>query len=128
MKRICNVLSNDDGSLQFPPAMGQSANPDLANVNRGGIMRIDGPHADAWKNKQVAKQAREHAESQHNRMYELMVRVIDQAAKVRTLQKQWYKSIKDEKRDYDVLAESKAAEKELDALLEEYNSPQERML
>lgn len=56
------------------------------------------------------------------------LRIIDQAVKVRTLQKQWYKSIKDEKRDYDVLAESKAAEKELDALLEEYNSPQERML
>lgn len=56
------------------------------------------------------------------------LRIIEQAAKVRTLQKQWYKSIKDEKRDYDVLAESKAAEKELDVLLDEYNSPQERML
>ncbi len=56
------------------------------------------------------------------------LRIIEQAAKVRTLQKQWYKSIKDEKRDYEVLAKSKVAEKELDALLEEYNSPQERML
>jgi len=103
MKHICNVLSNDDGSLQFPPAMGQSANPDLANVNRGGGQ---------WKEKKPMLSVREAVIDSTDRM----IRIIDQAAKVRTLQKQWYKSIKDEKRDYDILAESKAAEKELELL------------
>lgn len=56
------------------------------------------------------------------------LRIIKQAAKVRNLQKQWYKGSKEGNKDYDVLQQSKAAEKELDVLLEEYHSPQGRML
>ena len=76
MKHICNVLSNDDGSLQLPPAMGKSANPDLANVNRGGGQ---------WKEKKPMLSVREAVIDSTDRM----IRIIDQAAKVRTLQKQW---------------------------------------
>lgn len=60
--------------------------------------------------------------------HSLLHSIATQAAKVRKLQKDYFESVKKGNKDYEILQQSKIAEKELDVLLEEYNSPQERLI
>ncbi len=113
---------------EFMQEYQQEKTESSASLTVGRIYLSDGSPVYDYKDVQVALQAREHEKNQNAQDYETMVRIIEQAAKVRKLQKDYFESVKKGNKDYEILQQSKVAEKELDVLLEEYNSPQERLL